>query len=99
MAVARTSLTARPSWTALTGHRDKIRDVHLRTFFAEDPQRGTHLTAEAPGLFLDYSKNRITDETVRLLVGLAEACGLRDRIDAMFSGETIKRNHLFSVGE
>lgn len=84
-----TRLTARPSWEALTTHHDKIRDVHLRTLFAEDPQRGERLTAEASGIFLDYSKNRVTEETVQLLIRLAEECGLRDRIDAMFRGEKI----------
>jgi glucose-6-phosphate isomerase len=84
-----TRITARPSWEALTTHRDKIRDVHLRTLFAEDPQRGERLTAEATGIFLDYSKNRVTEETVQLLIRLAEECGLRDRIDAMLRGEKI----------
>jgi len=67
----------------------QIRDVHLRTLFAEDPQRGERLTVEAAGLYLDYSKNRVTDDTVRLLLQLAEESGLRARIDAMFSGEKI----------
>jgi len=84
-----TQLTARPAWRALGDHYQKIRDVHLRTLFAEDPQRGERLTAEAAGLYLDYSKNRVTDETLRLLLRLAEECGLRARIDAMFSGEKI----------
>ncbi len=82
-------LTARPAWRALEDHYQAIRDVHLRTLFAEDPGRGERLTAEAAGVFLDYSKNRVTDETIRLLVSLAEECGLRQRIDAMFSGEKI----------
>ena len=64
-----------------------MRDVHLRSLFANDPSRGERFSAEAAGLYLDYSKNRITDETLRLLVSLAEACGLRERIDAMFRGE------------
>ncbi len=84
-----TSLTARPAWKSLVDHHEQIRDVHLRTLFAEDPERGERLTAEAAGVFLDYSKNRITDETLRLLVQLAEECGLRQRIDAMFRGERI----------
>ena len=84
-----TQLTARPAWRALGDHYQKIRDVHLRTLFAEDPQRGERLTAEAAGLYLDYSKNRVSDETLRLLLRLAEECGLRARIDAMFSGERI----------
>jgi glucose-6-phosphate isomerase len=84
-----TQLTERPAWRALGDHYQKIRDVHLRTLFAEDPQRGERLTAEAVGLYLDYSKNRVSDETLRLLLRLAEECGLRARIDAMFSGEKI----------
>ena len=83
------SLTSRPSWKALEAHHKKIREVHLRTLFSDDPQRGSRLTAEAAGLFLDYSKNRITDETIRLLLQLAEESGLRARIDAMFRGEKI----------
>ncbi len=77
------------AWAALAAHHGKIRDVHLRTLFAEDGKRGERLALEAAGLYLDYSKNRITDETLRLLVALAEAAGLRSRIDAMFSGERI----------
>ncbi len=84
-----TSLTQRPAWQALAAHYDQIKDVHLRTLFADDPQRGERLTAEAAGLFLDYSKHRISDETLRLLVGLAKECGLRDRIDAMLRGDKI----------
>jgi len=83
------SLTTRPSWKALEAHQKKIREVHLRTLFAEDSQRGTRMAAEAVGIFLDYSKNRITDETLGLLVRLAEESGLRARIDAMFRGEKI----------
>jgi glucose-6-phosphate isomerase len=82
-------LTQRPEWRALHAHHARIKDVHLRQFFAEDPTRGERLTAEAVGVYLDYSKNRITDETVRLLIALAEAAGLRERIEAMFSGEKI----------
>jgi glucose-6-phosphate isomerase len=82
-------LTGRPEWKALEEHHRKIRDVHLRALFAEDPGRGERLTAEAAGLYLDYSKHRVTDETLRLLLALAEACGLRARIDAMFRGERI----------
>jgi glucose-6-phosphate isomerase len=84
-----TSLTGRPAWKSLVAHHEEIRSVHLRTLFAEDPERGERLTAEAAGVFLDYSKNRITDETLRLLLQLAEECGLRQRIDAMFGGERI----------
>jgi glucose-6-phosphate isomerase len=83
------SLTTRPSWKALEAHHKKIREVHLRTLFAEDSQRGTRMTAEAVGIFLDYSKNRVTDETLKLLIQLAEESGLRARIDAMFRGEKI----------
>src|SRR2546429_4126708 len=82
-------LSQRPAWRALQAHYETIRDVHLRTLFAEDPRRGERLVAEAVGLYLDYSKHRITDETIRLLVQLAEDCGLRARIDAMFAGEKI----------
>ena len=85
----RAPLTDRASWKALQAHYEEIRGLHLRNLFAGDPGRGERLTAEAAGLFLDYSKNRITDETVKLLVGLAEESGLRQRIDAMFSGEKI----------
>ena len=81
------SLTARPAWKALVAHYKKIRDVHLRQLFADDPTRGQRLTVEDVGVFLDYSKNRITEETLKLLLKLAEECGLRRRIDAMFSGE------------
>jgi glucose-6-phosphate isomerase len=82
-------LTQRPAWRALQAHYETVRDVYLRTLFAEDPRRGERLAAEAVGLYLDYSKHRITDETIRLLVQLAEDCGLRARIDAMFRGEAI----------
>jgi len=83
------SLTARPAWKALVAHHTQVRDVHLRTLFAEDPNRGERLTAEAAGIFLDYSKNRITDGTLGLLLQLAGECGLRQRIDAMFRGDKI----------
>ena len=82
-------LTQRAAWKALEAHYKKIRKLHLRKLFAEDPQRGERLTAEAVGIYLDYSKNRITDETVGLLLQLAEESGLRSRIDAMFRGEKI----------
>ena len=84
-----TALTQLPEWRALETHYRAIRDVHLRRLFADDPGRGERLTAEAAGLFFDYAKNRITDETLRLLIALAEACDLRARIDAMFRGERI----------
>jgi glucose-6-phosphate isomerase len=80
---------ARPAWKALEAHYAKIKDVHLRKLFAEDPKRGERLGVEAVGLYLDYSKNRATDETVALLIKLAEESGLRARIDAMFKGEKI----------
>jgi glucose-6-phosphate isomerase len=82
-------LTTTGAWNALSLHYQAVRQTHLRTLFAEDPTRGERLTAEAAGVFLDYSKNRITDETVALLVALADQAGLRSRIDAMFRGEKI----------
>ncbi len=85
----RRSLTARKTWKALEDHYKKISGEHLRTLFANDPERGKRLTAEAAGMFLDYSKNRITDETIRLLIQLAQESELRPRIDAMFRGEKI----------
>jgi glucose-6-phosphate isomerase len=83
------TLTQRPSWKALQAHHEKIRASHLRQLFADDPKRGEKFTLEAVGLFLDYSKNRITGETLKLLLQLAEESGLRRRIDAMFHGEKI----------
>jgi glucose-6-phosphate isomerase len=82
-------LTRLPAWQALEAHYQKIKNLHMRQLFAEDPKRGEHFAAEAGGIYLDYSKNRITAETMRLLVKLAGDCGLRKRIDAMFSGEKI----------
>src|SRR5438874_162500 len=82
-------LTARQSWKALQVHRNDIGERHLRTLFAADATRGERLTAEAVGIYLDYSKNRVTDETVTLLCRLAAECGLRKRIDAMFRGDKI----------
>jgi len=82
-------LTRRAAWKALQSHYKAIRDTHLRTLFAEDPGRGERLTVEGVGLFLDYSKNRITDETIKLLLQLAEESGLKRRIEAMFNGEKI----------
>jgi glucose-6-phosphate isomerase len=84
-----TPLTRRPAWKALEQHYQRMRDVHLRTLFAEDPTRGERLATEAVSIYLDYSKNRITDETIGLLLRLAEECGLRGRIEAMFRGEKI----------
>src|SRR5437016_2014669 len=82
-------LTALPAWKALAEHYQQMRQRHLRQLFADDPRRGERLTAEAAGLYLDYSKHRITDATLALLLRLAEECGLARRIDAMFSGEKI----------
>ena len=78
-----------PEWQALAEHHREIRDRHLRELFAEDPQRGSTLAVRAGDLYLDYSKNRLTRETVRLLVALAERAGLRERTEAMFRGEHI----------
>src|SRR5215813_2754754 len=83
------TLNRRPAWKALATHYKEISNWHLRDLFAKDAERGQQFTAEAVGVYLDYSKNRITDETVRLLVKLAEECGLRERIDAMFRGDKI----------
>ena len=83
------ALTTRPAWKALEAHHQQVRGLHLRKLFADDPRRGERMTAEAVGIFLDYSKNRITDETLKLLLQLAEESGLRARIDAMFRGEKI----------
>jgi len=82
-------LTQRPAWKALERHFQQIQHTHLRDLFASDPQRGERLTAEAEGIYFDFSKQRITDETLRLLLQLAEECGLRERIDAMFRGDKI----------
>ncbi len=82
-------LTRRKAWKALETHAGKMRETHLRTLFAGDPKRGERMTVEAAGLFLDYSKNRVTDETLRLLLQLAEESGLKQRIEAMFRGDKI----------
>ena len=79
----------RPAWKALLAHYQKICDLHLRKLFADDPTRSERMAAEAVDLFLDYSKNRVTDETLKLLLQLADESGLRDRIDAMFRGDKI----------
>jgi glucose-6-phosphate isomerase len=84
-----TPLTKRKAWKALTAHYKKISKVHLRKLFADDPKRGERLTLEAAGIFLDYSKHRINDQTIKLLLQLADESRLRERIDAMFSGEKI----------
>jgi glucose-6-phosphate isomerase len=83
------SLTERAAWKALIAHHEQFRKLHLRELFADDPGRGERLTLEAAGIFLDYSKNRISDDTLRLLLQLAGECGLRQRIDAMFRGDRI----------
>ena len=82
-------LTERPAWKALEAHYQQVRELHLRELFGDDPGRGERLTAEAVGLYLDYSKNRLTDDTLKLLLQLAETSGLRARIDAMFRGDKI----------
>jgi glucose-6-phosphate isomerase len=82
-------LTEKPAWKALGEHYQNVRNVHLRSLFADDPHRGERMAVEGPGVYLDYSKNRITDETIRLLVNLAEECGLRQHIEAMFQGQKI----------
>src|SRR5919106_865759 len=84
-----TPITATPEWKALREHCEQIQRVHLRDLFADDPRRGETMTLEIDGLYLDYSKNRVTAETIGLLVALAERAGLRRRIDAMFAGEKI----------
>ena len=82
-------LLKRPAWAALRAHYEQVAPLHLRKLFADDPRRGERLTLEATGIYLDYSKNRITEETLALLVQLAEQSGLRERIDAMFGGQHI----------
>jgi glucose-6-phosphate isomerase len=82
-------LTGRPAWKSLKDHFQKVRELHMRELFASDPERGKRMTLDAEGIFLDYSKNRITDETINLLLRLAEESGLRQRIDAMFRGDKI----------
>ena len=84
-----TPLREKPAWKALEQHYAQIRDVHLRQLFSDDPDRGKRMAVEAEGIYLDYSKNRLTDETLRLLVQLARECGLSERIEAMFRGERI----------
>jgi glucose-6-phosphate isomerase len=84
-----TPLNERPAWKALEAHYQQIQGKHLKQLFVDDPARGERFTVETGGILLDYSKNRITDETLKLLIQLAEESGLRARIDAMFSGEKI----------
>src|ERR1700753_372867 len=82
-------LTHRTAWQALQKHRSAFGNTHLRELFAADPQRGKRFVAEGVGLYFDYSKNRITDETLALLIALADECGVRDRIEAMWRGDKI----------
>jgi glucose-6-phosphate isomerase len=89
MTAERPSLTTRPAWKALATHQQQVQGLHLRQLFADDPTRGERMTLEAVSLTLDYSKNRITDDTLRLLLQLAQESGLRGRIDAMFRGDKI----------
>ena len=89
MTPTRAQLTRRPAWKALEAHYQKIQGLHLRDLFSGDPRRAERMTVEGAGIYFDYSKNRITDETVTLLLQLAEESGLRSRIDAMFRGEKI----------
>ena len=82
-------LRQRPAWRKLEEHFEAIKDVHLRGLFADDPHRATKFSAEAEGIYLDYSKNRVTDETMALLMQLASESGLEERRDAMFTGDHI----------
>jgi glucose-6-phosphate isomerase len=88
-AIAQPALTRRPAWQALQGHFAKIRDVQLKELFADDPKRGERLVIQDVGIYFDYSKNRVTDETIKLLIHLAKECGLQERIAAMFRGDKI----------
>ena len=92
-----TALTKTPAWKALQSHHTEVGGLHLRELFAADPERGRTFAAEACGLYLDYSKNRVTDQTMRLLLGLAEERGLRGRIDAMFRGDKINQTESRAV--
>ena len=89
MTTKMTPLFDRPAWKALEAHHQQIQGMQLKQLFANDAGRGDRFTLEAAGIFLDYSKNRVTDETLKLLIQLANECGLRSRIDAMFKGEKI----------
>ena len=97
MSITAKSLTARPTWQALVAHHRKIGHTHLRDLFAADDQRGQRLILEAAGLYLDYSKNRIDEQTLGLLAALAVDCGLSQRIDAMFRGDVINTTEQRSV--
>ncbi len=96
-AAGTTPLRERPAWLALQKHFAEIRGIHLRELFARDPGRAERLSAQAAGLHLDYSKNRITDQTIALLIDLARECGLRERTEAMFAGERINTSENRSV--
>jgi glucose-6-phosphate isomerase len=89
MSASTVSPMSHPEWTALAAHYEQLKSIHLRELFADDPRRSERMTVTAADLFLDYSKHRITDETLERLTALAGACGLRERIDAMFGGEKI----------
>src|SRR6188472_1763896 len=89
MTAPATPLTQLPAWKALEAHHKAIAFQHLRHLFAEDPARGTRFAVEAEGIYLDYSKHRVTDETLKLLLQLADQSNLRARIDAMFRGDKI----------
>ena len=92
------TLTASPEWTALKAHYESVKALQLRALFASDSSRGERLTIEAAGLQLDYSKNRVTDETMRLLLALAEARGVTQLRDRMFAGEKINVSEQRAVG-
>ncbi|MDB4766097.1 glucose-6-phosphate isomerase [bacterium] len=89
MTTDKLTLTNRSAWKSLEAHYEQTRDIHLRQLFADDSSRGQKMATESLGIYLDYSKNRITDETLRLLIALAEETGLRERMDAMFRGDAI----------
>src|SRR4051794_1551261 len=82
-------LTSLAAWKQLKSHAREMAAVHLRTLFSDDPQRGERMTAEGAGIFLDYSKNRVNDETLKILLALADESKLRERTEAMFTGEKI----------
>ena len=82
-----TPLTELAAWKALEAHYPNMQNLHLRQLFADDPKRQEHMSAEAVGIYFDYSKHRITNETLRLLLALAQERGLRNRINAMFNGD------------
>jgi glucose-6-phosphate isomerase len=99
LTINKSQLTKLAAWQALEAHYSKVRELHLRKLFADDPARGERMTADAVGIYFDYSKHRITDETIRLLLQLAEESGLQSRIDAMFRGRksTSQKSGLFCM--